>query len=111
MGLKKSNYEVKTLGITLDTAYAVIHRIEIDGKNGTAEFYIQNSPRENAFNLKPLDRKLVHFTVNRDENPFTTAYNTAKTDKTVEELLPDGETKVVEIKGVFSGWEDDIQVI
>lgn len=108
MALKKTNYEVKDLGITLPEAYAIIHRIEIDGENGSAEFYIQNSPRENAFNLKPLERKVVPFKVNRDESPFTTAYNAAKTDKTVTRELPNGETKEVEVKGVFSGWEDDI---
>lgn len=110
MALKKSNYKVKDLGLTLNTAYAIIHRIEVDGDKGVAEFYIQNSPRENAFNLKPLERKIVHFNVNRDESPFTTAYNAAKTDKTVTRDLPNGETKEVEVKAAFSGWEDALQV-
>lgn len=110
MGLKKNNYEVKDLGLTLETAYAVIHRLEVDGTHGVAEFYIQNSPRDNAFNLKPLERKVITFEVNREENPFTTAYNTAKGTYTVKEYDEETiEPKDLEVPNIFYGWEDDLQ--
>lgn len=110
MGLKKSNYEVKELGLTLETAYAVIHSLQISGTKGTAEFYIQNSPRENAFALKPLERKFVQFPVNRNENPFETAYNYAKGTYPDTEYDPETLTeRTVEKPNVFYGWEDDLQ--
>lgn len=110
MGLKKNNYEVKDLGLTLETAYAIIHRLEVDGTYGVAEFYIQNSPRDNAFNLKPLERKIITFEVNREENPFTTAYNTAKGTYSVKEYDEEtNEPKNVEVSNIFYDWEDDLQ--
>lgn len=111
MALTKTNYEVKDLGITLSMAYAIIHRIEVDGESGVAEFYIQNSPRDNAFNLKPLERKIVRFAVNRDESPFTTAYNEAKgTHKGKRRNEETGEIENIDIPNAFNGWEDDIKV-
>ena len=112
MGLKKTNYEISDKGITLDTAYAFIHRIEcdrytetvneevngevsfrqVDMLKGVAEFYVQNAPRKNAMSLKPFERRIVHFTCKANENPFVAAYETAKN------IIP------------FIGWEDDIVV-
>lgn len=107
MALKTTNYEVKDLGLTLTTAYAIIHRLEVDGENGRAEFYIQNSPRENALNLKPLERKIVSFKVNRAESPFTTAYNTAKGTTTVKQFNTETrQYEEVEKGNIFYGWDD-----
>ena len=41
MGLQTTNYEVKKLGITLDTAYAIVSKLSVDGTHGQAEFHIQ----------------------------------------------------------------------
>lgn len=110
MGLKKTNYEISDRGITLDTAYAFIHRIECDRYTetvteevngevsfrqvnkfkGVAEFYVQNAPRKRAIGLKPFERHIVHFTCNANENPFVAAYETAK--------------NIMQ----FNDWEDDI---
>ena len=43
MGLKKTNYEVKDLGITLPIAYAVIRKLDRRGDRGYAELWIHNS--------------------------------------------------------------------
>lgn len=109
MGLKKTNYEIADIGVTLDTAYAIIHRLEIIGTKGVAEFYIQREPRVNALSLKPLKRVIIRFNVKRSENPFVTAYETAKGTYTVFERNP--ETHIieeVEKPMPFNGWEDDI---
>lgn len=105
MGFKKNNYHSEALGITLPEANAVIKNIYIEGEHGNAEFVIQAS-RENALNLTPIDRVYVPFIVNRNENPYTTAYNAAKgvkifhvRGKLVEEPMP------------FHGWEDDVQTL
>ena len=111
MGLKKTNYEIADIGVTLETAYAIIHRLEIVGTKGVAEFYIQKDPRVNAISLKPLKRQIVRFNVKRSENPFVTAYETAKGTYTVFERNP--ETHIieeVEKPMPFNGWEDDIVV-
>jgi hypothetical protein len=109
MGFKKTNYEVKKLGITLPEAYANIRNLKIDGENGYAEIVVQ-STREATGKLAPLETVRVDFKVNSNENPFVTAYNTAKGQKTVK--MFNTETHQVEDKVVnmpFYDWTDDIQ--
>lgn len=129
MALKKTNYELKELGIVLPKAYAFIHRIECDrcaetvteevnGKvssrqvdkfKGVAEFYVQNAPRENAMGLKPFERHVVHFTCNTNENPVAAAYIEAKGTHIVAEYNSTTNQYVeVEKPNIFNGWEDDI---
>ena len=129
MALKKTNYEIKELGIVLPEAYAFIHRIECDryaetvneevnGKvsshqtdkfKGVAEFYVQNAPRESAMGLKPFERHIVRFTCNADENPMAAAYIEAKGIHTVKEYNPETHMyEDVEKPNIFNGWEDDI---
>lgn len=111
MGLKKTNYEIADIGVTLETAYAIIHRLEIIGTKGVAEFYIQKEPRANALSLKPLKRQIVRFNVKRSENPFVTAYETAKGTYTALEYNHEThKTEEVEKPMPFNGWEDDIVV-
>ena len=129
MALKKTNYELKELGIVLPKAYAFIHRIdcdrctetvteEVNGKvssrqvdkfKGVAEFYVQNAPRENAMGLKPFERHVVHFTCNANENPVAAAYIEAKGTHIVAEYNSTTNQYVeVEKPYIFNGWEDDI---
>lgn len=129
MALKKTNYELKELGIVLPKAYAFIHRIEcdrctetvteevngevsshqVDKFKGVAEFYVQNAPRENAMGLKPFERHVVHFTCNANENPVAAAYIEAKGTHIVAEYNSTTNQYVeVEKPNIFNGWEDDI---
>ena len=129
MALKKTNYELKELGIVLSEAYAFIHRIDcerctetvteivngevssrrVDKLKGVAEFYVQNAPRESAMGLKPFERHIVRFTCNTDENPMAAAYIEAKGIYIANEYNP--ETNMyedIEKPNIFNGWEDDI---
>ena len=129
MALKKTNYEVKEMGITLSEAYAFIHRIEcdryaetiteevngevssrqVDKLKGIAEFYVQNAPRESAMGLKPFERHIVRFTCNANENPVAAAYIEAKGTRTIKEYNPETHEYVdIEKPNIFNGWEDDI---
>lgn len=129
MALKKTNYELKELGIVLPEAYAFIHRIEcdryaetvteevngdvsshqVDKFKGVAEFYVQNAPRENAMGLKPFERHVVHFTCNANENPVAAAYIEAKGTHIVAEYNSITNQYIeVEKPNIFNGWEDDI---
>lgn len=131
MALKKTNYKVKEMGLTLTEAYAFIHRIEcdryaetvetevngelttqqVDKLKGVAEFYVQNAPRESAMGLKPFERHIVHFTCKANENPMAAAYIEAKGTHTVKEYNPETREYVdVEKPNLFNGWEDDIVV-
>lgn len=108
MGLKTTNYEVKKLGITLPVAYAIIKNLRINGNEGTAEFAVQ-STRDTATSLSPIETVKVNFIVNRNENPFVTAYEKAKSQKEVTQW--NEETHKIETVLVgepFYGWEDDI---
>ena len=101
MGLKKTNHTIEELGLTLPNAYATIRTLNIYGDNGTAEFVVQ-STRENCFKLQPLKTVFVEFDVNRNENPYVTAYNKAKSIFTYKK----GEHTMMQ-EMPFYGWEDD----
>ncbi len=108
MGLKKSNYEIKSLGITLPEAYAIVKNVSMTRNNGYADIVIQSS-RDNAINLAPLETVKIKFKANVEENPVTLAYAKAKEKRTVDvydELT--GEVTTVEQPAIFDGWEDDI---
>ena len=109
MGLKKTNYESKKLGLTLPTAYAVVKTLKIKGEDGYATICVQTS-RERALTMTPIEEYDVSFRVNRPENPLTTAYNAIKGQKEVNEW--NKETQAIEKKIVnmpLYGWEDDIE--
>lgn len=123
MGLKKTNYEVKDLGITLPIAYAVVRKLDRHGDGVYAELWIHNS-RQNALNKNFLERHSVSFTIkNERENPLEAAYKEATTRHTHIEKYESDEVEIVDgvekkvIKSVevedpaiLDGWEDDIKV-
>lgn len=104
MGFKTTNYTIKSNGLTLPEAYAAIRNLDICGANGVARFAIQTS-REKALDkdLEPLATISIKFDVNRNENPYTTAYNLAKSIVTVTK---ESYSKSYEMP--FHGWEDDL---
>ena len=89
MGLKTTNYNVSSLGVTLDAAYAIISDLYVDKQgNAKAVFEIQQS-RENALGLAPLDSVEVNFTADKTGKVYEQAYAAGKTQK-------------------FTDWQDDI---
>lgn len=123
MGLKKTNYEVKDLGITLPFAYAVVRKLDRHGNCGYAELWVHNS-RENALNKNYLERHSVSFIIKDGKNPYEAAYEKAikrpvRTEVyyvdpvTGEELAEPGEgaerkTREVIDPAILDGWENDI---
>lgn len=110
MGLKKENYEVKNMGVTLPQAYAVIRKLNINGNYGMAELAVQAN-RELAFDKDPYETVNISFEVNRNENPYKTAYAKAK-EKTLS-MIVDPETQeeiIIENKMSFADWEDDLVI-
>lgn len=113
MGLKTTNYEVKSKGITLPQAYAIIRDIEIHGESGVATIVIQQS-RELAVNKDSLETHKIHFDVDREKNPYETAYAKAKEPIIIKELIEkeiNGEIKKIyvdkEYPNKFTNWEND----
>lgn len=108
MGLKTTNYNVTQKGVTMPEAYAYIRKISIENNSGVAEFAIQ-STRENAQKLTAMDTVKVHFKVNREENPYVTAYTVAKGETEIARVnRKTGKTETRTVKGPFYGWTDDI---
>lgn len=109
MGLYKQNYESKKLGIVLPKAYALIKELHINGEYGRAIFEIQTS-RDNCFEKEPIERvELNTFKVNRDENPYVTAYKKMREGSIEEVINPEtGEKETVESGMPFYKWQDDI---
>lgn len=123
MGLKKENYEVKDLGITLPMAYAVVRKLDRHGDSGYAELWVHNS-RENALDKNYLERHSVTFKIIDGKNPYEAAYEEAiKLRTTTETYFVNPETneevvagtegakaKVREIPApaILDGWQNDI---
>ena len=114
MGLKKSNYNINSMGITLPEAYAMIIKTEKKGEKGYAIFGVQLS-REKAEEMvkgkvKPIEEHRIDFDVIRNENDYETAYKRATYKRT--EILPNPETGIEEETIVesefFHDWENDI---
>lgn len=102
MGLKTTNYTIEENGLLLPEAYAYIRNLNVYGDRGTAEFVVQAN-RDKAVSLAPLKTVYVEFEVNRNESPFVTAYNLAKS-----EVIERRGTHTVTRRMPFYGWTDDI---
>ena len=107
MGLKRTNYEVKNMGVILPKAYAYIRDMDIRGNKGEATIVVQ-ACRETAICKKPFEERTIKFDVNREENPYITAYRAAKTQKAVVYNKDTEKFEEKQVEGVFHGWEDDI---
>ena len=113
MGLKTTNYEVKSMGITLPEAYAIVKDLTTKGNSGFAIIAVQSS-RENANKvvkgeMKALEEVRIDFNVTRETNDRITAYEKAKSQKIVRQW--NEETRTMEdvvVSMPFYGWEDDI---
>jgi hypothetical protein len=110
MGLKKDNYEVKSMGVTLPKAYAFIRNTKTEANGqGVATIAIHMS-RELASNpaIRPFHEEKIYFTVDRNANDRATAYKAATTPR--KDYVPNehGEYVEQEVKPFFYGWENDI---
>ena len=109
MGLKTTNYEIKELGITLPEAYAILKKLRIDKNEAIAKLAVQ-STREKALALAPIYTESIRFTIDRNENPYVTAYRLAKGQREMEGYNPESmryEPMLVNMP--FYGWEDDVE--
>lgn len=108
MGLKTKNYTSKKNGLKLDTAYAVVKDLHIEGEYGEAEFAIHYS-RDEVMSKPALETETIRFMVDRDESPYKTAYKKATEGKTITSVDPATNKKVeIKVGQPFYGWEDDI---
>lgn len=91
MGLKTTNYLIQEKGITIDTAYAKIGSIYINGNKATANFAIQQS-REQTESLDALEYKSVSCVIDKEKPLHEQMYVKAK-----EEVFKDWEDDIVEV--------------
>lgn len=108
MGLKKDYYYSKNLGVQMQTAYAILKDLVLNGNNARAIFIIQSS-RENTKSLKPIDKVEVNFEWDRKSDLAKMAYETAKTQKGKEYVFDEttGNSTEIETYGTLFGWQDD----
>lgn len=89
MGLKTTNFEIDTIGVTIPTAYARITSLNVNTNgNAFAEFTIQTD-RDSIDTKRAVETRTLYHAVDKNEPIYTQLYTAAK-----EEL--------------FNGWEDDI---
>ena len=88
MGLKKKNYEVEKIGITLPLAYAQVREISIYENECNATIFVHKN-RETVERFAPIETKTLCFKFDRSENLLEQIYAKAK-------------------GSYFADWEDDI---
>ncbi len=114
MGLKTKNYELKNTGIIIPEAYAIIKYLERYENRARVVFAVSSS-RENALENKVLEEKEMNIEIlDRNANPYATAYEKATEEKEVVFKEFDEETQeekevVNKYYGIFYGWENDIK--
>lgn len=91
MGLKTTNYQIKEKGITIDTAYAKIDSMFVQGNRATANFNIQQS-REQIESLEALEIVSVSCIIDKEKPLHEQMYVKAK-----EEVFKDWEDDIVEV--------------
>ena len=110
MGLFKNNYNSKSLGVTLPTAYAVLNELVLKGNNCRAIFVIQKD-RNSTTSLKPVDKVEISFVWDRKTDLAKMAYEKSKTQKIktydYEKINEQGYPQEIETDGVLNGWFDD----
>lgn len=89
MGYKKSNYEIKEMGLTIPEAYAQIVHLTTDiNGNATAVFEVQQD-RDSIAKKKAFENVRYGTKIDKNLPVYKQVYEKAK------------ET-------IFAGWEDDI---
>lgn len=109
MGLKKDYYYAQNIGVTMQTAYAVLKDLILNGNYVRAIFVIQSS-RDSAQRLQPIETVEIGFKWDRKTDIAKLAYEKAKT-QTIKHYEYDGKSdKPIEIetKGLLYGWDNDI---
>lgn len=108
MGLKTTNYTVKSTDYTYQNAYAMLKELRIQKDWVNAIFVVQET-REKAINKDPLEVITIRFKFKRNENPVETAYNLVKS-KMIDYVFNEekGVHEPKEIEMPLYGWQDDI---
>lgn len=90
MGLiKKGNYDIEGLGITIPQAYARLISVSLDcNGNANAVFNIHQN-REDTVEKSPLDKVYINTKIDKDLPVYEQIYIAAKEE-------------------IFADWEDDI---
>lgn len=91
MGLKKNNYNIEKLNITISPAYAMVGKIEIENDSAYAEMKIHKT-RADLEEYEPLETININVPINRNLSVYEQIYIEAK-------------------KNLFKGWSDDIQEV
>lgn len=111
MGLKTTNYEVKSMKETLDTAYAYIRKIIVDEHGDGYAYIAVHRTRELAQDptVKPYELKEIKFKCVRTVNDRVTAYQVSKEKIVLNKWNKDThKLEKVEEDGPFTGWDDDV---
>lgn len=91
MGLKKNNYNIEKLNITISPAYAMVGKIEIENDTAIAEMKIHKT-RTNLEEYEPLEVINISCPIDRNLSVYEQIYIEAKKD-------------------LFKNWSDDIQEV
>ena len=88
MGLKTINYKIKTSGITLPEAYALLSNLSVN-QEGVCKAYFKIQQSRNDMMLDALNEEQITLVINKSQPLYEQVYNAAK-------------------NAIFVDWEDDI---
>lgn len=91
MGLKKNNYNIEKLNITISPAYAMVGKIEIENDTAIAEMKIHKT-RADLEEYESLEVVNISCHIDRNLSVYEQIYIEAKKD-------------------LFKNWSDDIQEV
>jgi hypothetical protein len=106
MGLKTTNYIIKSTGLFLPNAYAKFHSIERGNNNAIRAIFKVSQSREDLDKYEPIATVEVTFVWDGKSNVIEKAYEMAKTQ--VRKVFDRKLRAVVDEQGALYGWEDDI---
>lgn len=101
--LKTNNYLDKNYG----EVKSVVALVQVDTANNKAVFHIGVS-REAIEQKNIIESKTLRMIFPRNVNPYEYAYTKAKEKKSFERYDENGNKEIVEVDGIFTGWQDDI---
>lgn len=104
MGLKTTNYEVKSFGITLPEAYARLTNISIDLTGRALGVFEVHQNREDITKSQALERLHINTVIDKELPVHSQLYIKAK-----EELFPNWEDDIVEEIPVVETEKEEIE--
>lgn len=109
MGLKTNNYQSKSLGVLLPSAYAKLTMLNVYSDDTVRAIFTIQQTREAIEKLSAVDKVEITFVWDRVTDVAKMAYEIARNEiKTISITNDDGTEAEIKVPGTLYGWQNDI---